>query len=111
MEYKIVSQYEDTPRIAIHEPEHPNFEARLAINLLERWGLVAAESDGEDASGRAKLRLSTPEELSKRACDVAAQTTAELRKRGWILELPSQSKIDEQFRKQKEAKKKKETMD
>jgi hypothetical protein len=35
MEYKIVSQYEDTPRIAIYESEHPNFEGRLALSLLE----------------------------------------------------------------------------
>ena len=59
MEYKIVSQYEDTPRIAIHETEQPVFEARLVINLLERWGLVAAESDGEDSAGREAAPLDT----------------------------------------------------
>ncbi|MDR3633741.1 MAG: hypothetical protein P4L84_07880 [Isosphaeraceae bacterium] len=106
MEYKVVSQYEDTPRIAIHETEHPGFEARLAINLIERWGLVAAESDGEDSAGRAKSRLSTPKELAQRACDVAAEASAELRKRGWIFSLPSQSEIDAEFKRNKESKKK-----
>lgn len=111
MEYRVVSQYEYTPRITIHETEQPNFEARLAVNLLEKWGLVAAESDGEDSAGRAKLRLSTPIELAQRACDVAAEFSAELKKRGGLFALPSQSEIDDQFRKHKEAKKKKETVD
>jgi hypothetical protein len=65
----------------------------------------------EDSAGRAKLRLSTPKELAQRACDVAAETTGELKKRGWLFVLPSQSEIDEQFKKQKEAKKKKESVD
>ena len=51
VEYKIVSQYEDTPRIIVHERKHPTFEAKLALNLIEKWGLVAAESDGEDSAG------------------------------------------------------------
>ncbi len=105
MEYKIISQYEDTPRIALHETDHPHFEARLAIALLEKWGLVAGESDGEDSSGRAKLRLSTPKELALRACEVAFEATAEIRKRGWFLTVPSQAEIEAELKRQKEARK------
>lgn len=36
IEYQIVLQYEDTPRVAIHETEQPNFEARLALNPFEK---------------------------------------------------------------------------
>lgn len=45
--------------------------------------------------------MSTPIELAPCACEVAAETITELRKRGWIYELPLLSEIDEQFKKQK----------
>jgi hypothetical protein len=44
IEYKIKSQYEDTPRIAIHETEQPSFEVRLALNRS-----VSASEGGRDA--------------------------------------------------------------
>ena len=56
----------------------------------------------------AKLRLSTPKELAKHACEVAAEVTAELRKRGWFFVLPSQSEIEAEFKKQKDSRKKRE---
>ena len=46
-------------------------EAILAMSLIERWGMVAGQPDGEDSAGRSKLRLSTPEELVDRAFIVA----------------------------------------
>lgn len=36
IEVKIQRQYSDTPCPIIHKTEHPNFEARLAVNLLEK---------------------------------------------------------------------------
>ena len=45
---------------------------RYAGAMIERWGMVAACPDGEDSSGRSKLRLATPEELVDRAYAVAA---------------------------------------
>jgi uncharacterized protein YcgL (UPF0745 family) len=57
------------------------------------------------------LRLPTPRELGQRACEVAAEVTAELRKRGWFLIVPSQTENEAEFKQQKEARKKKENID
>jgi hypothetical protein len=43
----------------------------FAREFISRWGMVAAVPDGEDSSGRAKVRLSTPEELVVRAFETA----------------------------------------
>ncbi len=99
-EIKILRQYEDAPRPVIHETEHPNFEARLAVNLLEKWGMVAAEPDGEDSAGRAKLRLSNPQELAARA--VASEIAAELRKRRWFVPVPTWAEMEAEIKKRKD---------
>lgn len=39
-----------------HETEMLTLEARIALSFMEKWALVAAEPDGEDSSGRAKMR-------------------------------------------------------
>ena len=71
------------------ENELPHWEARLACLLIEKWGLVAAEIDGEDSAGRSKLRSMTPEEMVERACSTAALAVAEIRKRGWVTMTPT----------------------
>lgn len=101
-EIKISRQYEDAPRPVVHETECPNFEAKLAISLLEKWGMVAAEPDGEDSARRAKLRLSTPQELAVRACNVASETAAEIRKRGWFVPVPTWAEMEAEVQKRKE---------
>jgi hypothetical protein len=89
MQLKIARQFDDVPRLIVHETECQNFEARLTVSLLEKWGMVAAEPDGEDSAGRAKLRLSTATELAQRACNVAEECTKEMRKRGWFITAPT----------------------
>lgn len=73
--------------------EMPLFEARLATALLEKWGLAASMPDGEDTTGRAKLRLAEADELVKRACDIAQLSIAEFRKREWMLKVPSMEEV------------------
>jgi hypothetical protein len=46
-------------------------EGKIVIDLITRWGMVAAMPDGEDSAGRQKLRLMTPEELVERAVESA----------------------------------------
>src|SRR5262252_4506659 len=84
----IIDSYGE-PKITIHESQAPNFEARIALSLVERWGLVAADVDGEDTAGRSKLRRLTPHELTRDACETAAGLVAEFERRGWMVELPS----------------------
>ena len=68
--------------IAISAIETPDQTARMAFALIERWGAVAAEADGEDSTGRAKLKLQSPADLVKRAFDIAEAAIAEAKKRG-----------------------------
>jgi len=62
--------------------------ARLAMCLVERWGLVACVLDGEDSAGRQKMRVMTPEELAKAACDTAEETWKQIEARGWTVDIP-----------------------
>ena len=75
----------------VYETELPELEARFALNLLERWGMVMAEPDGEDTAGRQKLKLMSPNVLVERAFEVARLAMAECRTRGLmhtVVELP-----------------------
>ena len=68
--------------VVVYERVAPNLKARMAKEMVERWGCVAGMPDGEDSSGRQRWRLRTPEELAQHACDAAD------RERGWLLDLP-----------------------
>ena len=57
--------------IVIHETEILESEAVFAAEIITRWGAVASAPDGEDSSGRSKLRLMTPEELVARSFETA----------------------------------------
>ena len=79
----------NVPKVAIQAGEHPQYEARLASALIERWGMIMAVPDGEDSAGRQKLTLMPVGALVKRACDSAQQAITAFRARGWMLELPT----------------------
>jgi UTP-glucose-1-phosphate uridylyltransferase len=57
----------------------------MAIDLVIKWGMVAAVCDGEDSCGRAKLRLMTPDELVDRAMETARQLTKALTDTGHMV--------------------------
>ncbi len=63
-------------------------EAKIAIEMVQRWGMIAGVNDGEDSAGRSKVRIMTIEELVQRACDSAQRLTEEFEKREWLLILP-----------------------
>jgi hypothetical protein len=67
--------------------------AGFALQCLERWGMVAGATDGEDSAGRAKLRSMAPDEMVERACDVADKAYAAFEARGWTLTLPSAEEL------------------
>lgn len=72
----------------IHKTHEPYTIAKIAIDMAARWGTVAATPDGEDATGRQKLRLQAPEELAQLACDTAAALWKQFEERGWFFENP-----------------------
>lgn len=90
LQYRIEDKGEwKLEQLRIHTPEQPDFKARMAIALVERWGMVAGIPDGEDSAGRTKLRLQTPNELVARACETADVLWRECLGRGWVFEVPA----------------------
>ena len=76
------------PGIVFRSAEVLGAEADLAVRLLEHWGLVASESDGEDSAGRHRIRRASPEEVVARALDTATLLYSEARKRGLLVSVP-----------------------
>jgi hypothetical protein len=60
----------------------------MASELTTKWGMVAAEIDGEDSAGRSKARLQTPGELIERAFTVAQMFWDKARERGMLEDVP-----------------------
>ncbi len=73
-------------------------DALFAMQCVERWAMVAGEQDGEDSSGRAKLRRMTPDELVAHACKTAEALSVEFTRRGWLVALPSHEEIEDALR-------------
>ncbi len=76
-------------QVQIYDTTVPNQQARLAIQFVERWGAVAAEPDGEDSVGRQKLKLQSPPDTARRACDAAVSLYEEFKQRDWLVEVPA----------------------
>ena len=76
-----------------HATEHYDIAARIAMGLVEKWGMVAGKPDGEDAAGRSKLALLDPDEVVDRAVVTAEGLVAKLRERGHIHKIPGLKEI------------------
>ncbi len=72
--------------VTVWDRERPELEASLAGTLVDRapWRV-----DGEDSSGRMRLRLATPAEAVARAIETAELLVKACRKKGWIHITPS----------------------
>jgi hypothetical protein len=76
-------------RIILYRTQVPNTAAELATHFIERWGMVAGQPDGEDSSGRSKIRLATPKEMVDRAMETAELLLDTIEKKGWVIEIPA----------------------
>lgn len=81
------------PHVFQHDTDHLNTKARIAIEMLQRWGMVAAEPDGEDSAGRAKLMLQPVNELVLRAVETVDVAFAAFEEKDWIIKLPSLNEL------------------
>jgi len=72
-------------------------EAKIAVNLVEKWGLAAAENNGEDSSGRGTLRILSAAEMVAKACNVAELLSEEIEKRGWMVVAPTIDSVKKTF--------------
>ena len=70
--------------IMLHQTELLEDEAKLAMAMIEKWGMVATVEDGEDTTGRQKLRMLTPAELAERAFETAKIAMTYARKNGLV---------------------------
>ena len=91
------SKFGKNPEIMIHETQHLSMKAKVALSMVERWGMVVAETGDEDSEGRATKRVMPVEDVVGRACSITDELFAELDRRGWIDSIPSLSELEKQF--------------
>lgn len=65
-----------------------NERARIAIEMVTKWGTVAAQDAGEDSSGRAKMELMPPHQLVARAMTTADLLMNAIEASGWMIKVP-----------------------
>lgn len=71
-----------------YESAHPNFTAKLAMQLAGNLSIILAAPDGEDSAGRQKLKLMEPQAVASHACAIAEEMTKLFDARGWFTECP-----------------------
>jgi hypothetical protein len=81
--------------VEIYAVKYPNGEATFAMQLANDLAIATAVPDGEDSAGRQKIRMMTPDEVTERACQIAAKMFAQFDKCGWLMDLPLPKKRDE----------------
>lgn len=83
--------------VSIQHQAVPNACASYAMDLAKHFALVAGIPDGEDTSGRQRLRLATPAEVASRACQVAEILFQQMGDRGWYHQVPTHLGKDDQM--------------
>ena len=78
----------------LHYLEQPNQVATFAFVLIERFGLIAADTDGEDSAGRQKGCLLPVADVVDRAFDLAEKAYETAFSRGMMLELPDPNVVN-----------------
>ena len=80
--------FSDRINVTIFPRLNPSLKARLAMTLLEKWGIALAQPDGEDGAHRQKLQLMPILDVVTRACNMAERAIDEIADRGWLEEVP-----------------------
>lgn len=87
-EINVSENWDRQQGITIHHLLVHDQVAETALQMMSRWGTVAAIPDGEDSSGRSKLRLQTPEELTEYAFAAAEAFWKRAHELGHVFRLP-----------------------
>lgn len=82
-------------QVALHERVLPDIRARFAMAMIEKWGLAAGTTDGEDSVGRQKARRLDPDEVVTIACDISERLFAQMSERGWLLDIGDMDTLKE----------------
>ena len=88
------ARYEEKADVTINDTDYFGAKAKIVVELISKWGMVAAVPDGEDSKGRSKLRLMEPGELISRAFTIADKMFNELEIREWMIQAPDFETLD-----------------
>ena len=84
------------PEITHIAKEYPTLKARLAIQLVERFGMIVADTVGEDSAGRSKMVAMPPQEVVDRALKIADLLVDSMRTLGWMETMPTFDELQEE---------------
>lgn len=84
--------YETKILIESHETDYLSIKGRACLDMILRWGMVAADNDGEDSTGRSRLKLQPVSEVIDRAIKMTQALFEAIEGKGWVCQLPT---IDE----------------
>jgi hypothetical protein len=101
----IRSGFNSPPTVAFNEAFMADQEGRMAMALIERWGMIAGKTDGQDETGRAKLELLSPEEVVDRAFETAHLAFKALHDRGLMIPVPTFEEIEDRAKDQEDRRK------
>lgn len=87
--------FEQRTKISVHDTEHLTFRARVCLDIITRWGMVAGIESGEDSAGRAKFELQSVDDIVTRAVSTTNALFRAFDKAGWIHELPTLDEAEE----------------
>lgn len=96
LEYKVQKNQwsaEQSPHIKFHNTEVLTPQAEFVRELITRWGMVQAIDDGEDSSGRHKLKLMPPADVVNRAIEVSNIMYKALAESNLLIQLPSMAEM------------------
>lgn len=79
----------DRTRVVIHALVNADNRARMAMALIERWGMVCAEDGGEDSAGRHQFKLMPTQSVVDRAVETVEKAMGAFREKGWLVDTPS----------------------
>jgi hypothetical protein len=94
MGVRIRQQYSGDKEVAMFLKQTVTEEGKMVFALLEKWGMVAAMDDGEDSTGRHKVRLASVEEVVGRAFAVTRLFMLKAEEFGYIMKLPDLNEIN-----------------
>lgn len=94
--------YGGWPQAVIHNNFEPDQRGRFAMALIERWGLVMGEPDGEDSAGRSKLRLMDAKDVVDRAIETAKLAYEKMERDGMLVEMPSLEELRDMAREERD---------
>jgi hypothetical protein len=84
--------------VMAHDRLQVDRRALFALACIERWGMIAADADGEDSAGRQKARRLTVDEVVQHACDCAEKAYASFGSRGWLLHVPGYAELEDKLK-------------